>query len=101
MEFSLPPFLAPMFIEKGSVALDGISLTVNGLGNDRFFVAIIPETLKRTTLARKRVGSGVNVEADLIGKYIARLYSLGRAGRGGSAGISEEIPPAAGFGPRG
>jgi riboflavin synthase len=101
MEFSLPPLLAPMFVEKGSVALDGISLTVNELGSDRFSVAIIPETLKRTALAAKRVGSGVNVEADLIGKYIARLYSLGRAGRGGSAGISEEIPPAAGFGPRG
>ena len=87
--FSLPPSLAPMFVEKGSVALDGISLTVNEFGIDRFFVAIIPETLKRTTLGSKPVGSAVNVEADLIGKYIARLYTLGRA----------EIP-AAGLGPR-
>ncbi len=89
--FSMPPSLAPMFVEKGSVALDGISLTVNELEIDRFFVAIIPETLKRTTLGSKPVGSAVNVEADLIGKYIARLYTLGRA----------EMFPAAGFGSRG
>jgi riboflavin synthase len=101
MGFSLPPSLAPMFVEKGSVALDGISLTVNEIGIDRFFVAIIPETLKRTTLGSKPSGSAVNVEADLIGKYIARLYTLGRAGPGGSAGIAGEILPAVGFGPRG
>ena len=95
MEFSLPPPLAPMFIEKGSVALDGISLTVNELTADRFSVAIIPETQKRTTLSSKRVGDRVNVEADLIGKYIARLYSLGR----GALAISEESVRTA-FGPR-
>ena len=95
MEFSLPRPLAPMFIEKGSVALDGISLTVNELTADRFSVAIIPETQKRTTLSSKRVGDRVNVEADLIGKYIARLYSLGR----GTEAISEESVRAA-FGPR-
>jgi len=95
MEFSLPAALAPMFIEKGSVALDGISLTVNELFADRFSVAIIPETLKRTTLASKRVGDRVNVEADLIGKYIARLFSLQR----GTGPISEETVRAA-FGPR-
>ncbi len=95
MELSLPPSLAPMFIEKGSAAVDGISLTVNKLGADRFSVTIIPETQKRTTLAAKRVGSRVNLEADLIGKYIARLYSLER---GRSPGISEESLREAGFG---
>jgi riboflavin synthase len=98
IEFSLPSSLAPLFIEKGSVAVDGISLTVNQLGADRFSVAIIPETQKRTTLAAKRVGARVNLEADLIGKYIARLYSLQR---GGGVGLSEESLRAAGFGSRG
>jgi riboflavin synthase len=95
MEFSLPRSLAPLFIEKGSVAVDGISLTVNQLGLESFSVAIIPETIKRTTLGAKPVGARVNLEADLIGKYIARLYSLQRGG----AGISEESLLAA-FGPR-
>jgi riboflavin synthase len=94
MDLSLPPSLAPMFIEKGSAAVDGISLTVNELGADRFSVTIIPETQKRTTLSAKRVGSRVNLEADLIGKYIARLYSLER---GGASRISEESLRAAGF----
>jgi riboflavin synthase len=86
LEFSLPPSLAPLFIEKGSVAVDGISLTVNELGADRFSVALIPETQRRTTLSAKRCGAGVNLEADLIGKYIARLFALQR----GDTGASEE-----------
>lgn len=95
MELSLPGTLAALFIEKGSVALDGVSLTVNQLTSDRFGVALIPETQRRTTLGAKQVGQRVNVEADLIGKYIARLYSLGRGG----TPISEETLRAA-FGPR-
>lgn len=92
--FSLPPDLAPFFIEKGSVAVDGISLTVNTLGTDRFSVSIIPETQARTTLAGKQVGARVNLEADLIGKYVARIHGL-RAG----AGLTEEALRRAGFGP--
>ncbi len=97
LELSLPASLAPMFIEKGSVAVDGISLTVNELGTDRFSVAIIPETQKRTTLSTKGRGARVNLEADLIGKYIARLFAIQR---GGSGGISEERLSDAGFGSR-
>lgn len=82
MAFSLMRELAPYFIEKGSVAVDGISLTVNQLHADRFSVALIPETQQRTTLAKKNVGAHVNLEADLVGKYIARMYSLGRGGEG-------------------
>jgi len=93
MRFSLPRALAPFFIEKGSVAVDGISLTVNRVGTDDFDVAIIPETQDRTALGRKRVGARVNLEADLIGKYVARLYSL-RPG----AGVTEQSLRAAGFG---
>ncbi|MBI3186169.1 MAG: riboflavin synthase [Myxococcales bacterium] len=93
MAFRLSPPLAPFFIEKGSVAVDGISLTVNSLGPDRFWVALIPETQARTTLASKRPGDRVNLEADLIGKHVARLYGL----RPGS-GLSGETLRLAGFG---
>src|SRR5262245_28629445 len=94
MRFSLPRPLAPFFIEKGSAAVDGISLTVNQVGTDDFSVAIIPETQHRTALGRTGAGARVNLEADLIDKYIARLHSL----RQSSAGLTEERLRAAGFG---
>jgi riboflavin synthase len=83
--FSLPPALAPFFVEKGSVAVDGVSLTVNSVQADRFSVALIPETLARTTLGERKVGDAVNIEADLVGKYVARLHGLRQTG-----GLSEE-----------
>jgi riboflavin synthase len=61
---------------KGSVAVDGISLTVAELSRDTFGVAIIPHTLEHTTLSDKRVGDPVNLEADLLGKHVARLLAL-------------------------
>jgi riboflavin synthase len=82
--------LAPVFIDKGSVALDGISLTVNEVQRDRFFVALIPETVARTSLKGKGVGARVNLEGDLIGKYVARLHGL-------RSGLTEEQLKAAGF----
>lgn len=95
MAFRLSSALSPFFIEKGSVTVDGVSLTVNRLETDRFFVALIPETQTRTALAAKSPGNKVNLEADLIGKYVARLY---RERPGG--GLSEEILRRAGFEPR-
>lgn len=95
MEVSLPRELAPFFIEKGSVTLDGVSLTVNAVGTDRFGVMLIPETQTRTALARRAVGDAVNLEADVIGKYVARLYGL-RQGPGGA--LDEAVLRAAGFG---
>jgi riboflavin synthase len=95
MGFSLPAELAPFFIGKGSVAVDGISLTVNEVLADRFRVQLIPETQARTTLQAKGVGARVNLEADMIGKYVARLFSL-RQGPGG--GLTEAALKAAGFG---
>ena len=95
MGLFLPPQLAPFFVEKGSVTVDGISLTVNQVEPERFWVALIPETQQRTTLAGKRPGEGVNVEADLIGKYVARLYGLRQHGGGG---LSGDVLRAAGFG---
>lgn len=60
-------------VEKGSVAVDGVSLTVAGLGERSFTVSLIPETLGRTTLGRLREGARVNLEVDLVAKYVERL----------------------------
>lgn len=68
-----PAEVMALVVEKGSIALDGISLTVNGLSSDRFLITVIPETLSRTTLGSKRPGDPVNLETDLLGKYVARL----------------------------
>ena len=59
---------------KGSVAIDGVSLTVNKIVNAGFEVSIIPHTMERTTFGSKRVGDLVNIETDMMGKYIERLY---------------------------
>ena len=77
------PELARLLVAKGSVALDGISLTVNEAGADFFSVMVIPHTLEQTTLEHCRVGDRVNIETDLIGKYVARLMDSGRPGGGG------------------
>lgn len=74
-----PRELGPLLVMKGSMAVDGISLTVAELSHDAFGVAIIPHTLEHTTLRDKRVGDPVNLEADLLGKHVARLLAL-RAG---------------------
>src|SRR5512133_405986 len=70
---ALPAVLAPLVAEKGSIAIDGISLTVAAAGRDRFEVAIIPETLARTTLGKAAAGTRVNLEADVIARHVARL----------------------------
>lgn len=62
-------------IEKGSIAVDGISLTVARVGREDFSVSVIPHTAEQTVLSRRRVGDRVNLEADCIGKYVARLLS--------------------------
>lgn len=74
--FSMPLELAPMTAPKGSVAVDGISLTVVDCGTDWFTVALIPETVKRTALAGMRPGDPVNLEADPLGRYVARALAL-------------------------
>jgi riboflavin synthase len=74
--FRVPPHLELQLVPKGSVAVDGISLTVNECENGRFTVAVIPFTLKHTNLRARRVGDKVNIETDLIGKYVQRLLPL-------------------------
>jgi riboflavin synthase len=70
---ALPQGLGRYMVEKGSVAVDGISLTVNEAAGDEISVGLIPHTLDRTVLAAKGPGDRVNVEADMIGKYVERL----------------------------
>ena len=81
---------AAQCVLKGSVAIDGVSLTVSGLGEDWFSVDLIPTTAKETTLGSKRPGGRVNLESDIIGKYAAASASGGR-------GLTEEKLFEAGF----
>lgn len=71
--FSLPESLAPYVVEKGSVTVDGISLTVAARSEEEYEVAIIPTTYELTTLAEKAVGDPVHLEADVIAKYVERV----------------------------
>lgn len=78
LEFSLPGELAKYVIPKGSIAVDGISLTIAELMADRFAVQIVPHTWAETTLSDRAIGDAVNLEADVLGKHVARLVELGR-----------------------
>jgi riboflavin synthase len=102
LTFCLPASLAAYFIDKGSVTVDGTSLTVMHVEPERFCVMLIPETQQATTLGARQVGDRVNLEADMIGKYVARLFSLGQLPGGGQGqqpggGITRETIAAAGF----
>lgn len=73
VRFALPPRLARYVVEKGSIAVDGVSLTVVEAGPDWFTVGLIPTTLELTTLAGKQPGEGVNLEVDVLAKYVERF----------------------------
>lgn len=73
VRFALPGQLARYVAEKGSIAVDGVSLTVTAVGDDWFEVGLIPETLRATTLGSKQPGDPVNLEVDVLAKYVARL----------------------------
>lgn len=72
-EFGAPPEVLRFTVEKGSACVDGISLTVVSVGEHSFTVSILPQTRDNTNLGRKRLGDRVNLEADVIGKYVERL----------------------------
>ena len=74
---ALPPELARYVVHKGSITLDGVSLTVSAVLDDAFQVSLIPTTLERTTLGRRAPGERVNVEADVLAKYVERLLVTG------------------------
>ena len=93
-----PPALLRYVVERGSIAVDGVSLTVTEVGDERFTVSLVPETLTRTTLGDAAPGRAVNLELDVIAKYVERLM----AGRppaagdtGATAGAAEAGPPVA------
>jgi riboflavin synthase len=73
LEVTVPTALLPFILEKGSITVDGVSLTVNSVRGDRIALFLIPETLRRTTLGGLEVGAAVNLETDILGKYVARL----------------------------
>ena len=75
LTFKTDPELTRYMIQKGSVAIDGVSLTINQLGADHFQVSIIPHTAMLTTIGQKRVGQACNIETDLIGKYVERFVT--------------------------
>lgn len=95
-----PQKLMRYIVEKGSVAIDGISLTVAGTNREEFSVSVIPHTMRETVLASKKVGSIVNLENDIVGKYIERFLSW-PAGKETpkdlESGITEEFLAGAGF----
>jgi len=74
--FAMPADLAPYLVDKGSITVDGVSLTVVEAGTDSFTVSLIPETLRRTTLGFRASGDALNLEVDVIGKYVARQLEL-------------------------
>jgi riboflavin synthase len=73
---SFPPQLAPFLVPKGSIAVDGISLTVASLGVDRFDVQVVPFTMTHTNLSRAERRDPVNLEVDVVGKYVVRVAEL-------------------------
>ena len=76
--FTLERGLSKYVVARGSVTVDGISLTVNSCEGDRFYVNIIPHTAEKTTLAGKKAGDPVNIETDILGKYVEKLLRPGR-----------------------
>ncbi|MFA7173858.1 MAG: riboflavin synthase [Kiritimatiellia bacterium] len=86
MRIGCTPYLARYSVMKGSITIDGISLTISGLGDDWIEANIIPHTWEITTLASRRIGDRVNLEGDIIGKYIARLM-----GKEPTGGITEQM----------
>src|SRR5579875_1592306 len=96
----LPLHLSRDVVEKGSVALDGVSLTVAEVGEDYFRVAVIPHTMEVTTLGRRTAGERVNLEVDLLAKYVEKLLGgRGPANTGPAPATAAQVPPTAGPAP--
>ncbi len=95
-KFKAPDMLAKYIAEKGSICINGISLTVNDVDGAQFCVNIVPHTLKETTLVDAVVGTQVNLEVDLLARYMERLIK-GEAAAISHGGITEELLQASGF----
>ncbi|MEQ1558520.1 MAG: riboflavin synthase [Methyloglobulus sp.] len=96
LSFKVPDELAKYIAEKGSITINGISLTVNTVNGALFSVNIVPHTLKETTLADIKVGNHVNLEVDLLARYLERLL-LGEKAAKPNEGITEELLRNSGF----
>lgn len=96
LSFRVPGAFIRYLAEKGSVAIDGVSLTVNNVTEETFSVNIIPLTSSRTTLASKRMGDEVNIETDMLCKYVERLLKF-RDGKDAGGGLSLELLAKNGF----
>ena len=88
VRIATPPGLARYIVLKGSITVDGVSLTVSALSVAWFEVSLIPTTLEMTTLGRLQPGSRVNLEVDVIAKYVESLLAAGPAGQGRNEGVS-------------
>ncbi len=105
LRFSLPPSVAACVAPKGSIAIDGISLTVMRVDEQGFEVGVIPHTLRETTLNAVRVGSQVNLEADVLARYVLRALRVREAqedggqmaSAGDTGGLTEEFLREQGF----
>lgn len=87
LEISVDPGMAHLVVEKGSIAVDGVSLTVGKVTDRSFKVHLIPHTRAITNLGERKIGDGLNIEFDVVGKYIARSKELEKKG----SGVSEEL----------
>ena len=92
-----PPAVMKYVVHKGSIAIDGISLTVVAAGPDWFTVSLIPHTASVTTLSIKGTGATVNLEADVIGKYVEKLLGMSPAAQGKTGGLSASFLAEHGF----
>lgn len=97
LDITLDPELLPLVVPRGSVTVDGISLTVTGRAAQTFSLSIIPHTWKVTSLAGKKVGASVNVEVDLIARYVSGLLQ-GYEATGSKGGVTEDFLREHGFG---
>jgi riboflavin synthase len=95
--FGVPAALTRYLIVKGSVAVDGVSLTINAVESTRFAVSIIPYTAALTTIGLKNTGEPVNIETDMIGKYVERFLTAGRDPAAPSPGVTLEMLAKAGY----
>ncbi len=97
LEFQIPPELGFYLIEKGSIAINGISLTINECGKDYFSVNIVPHTAEKTTIGLWKEGDKVNVEVDIIGKYVAKFLGKVRGRKGSKKDIGLDFLSEHGF----
>lgn len=96
VEIEVPTEYSRYIIAKGSVAIDGISLTINDVNSNQFSVSIIPHTLKETTLTDCKSGVQVNIETDILGKYVERLLGVEK-GSGQSSKLTSDFLAKHGF----